>query len=244
MATWSKQQIAIFARSAGWGKRSEDAAEVAMAESSGRDNIVNSIGCVGLMQINQPVHVKAHPKWTVAWLKDPIHNMEAALVLYKGAGNKWDGPWLDSRDKGSGGGWGGKVSGSSGGTQQIGDDPCKGLEGRVKDMCEESQDSLGKELPNSDPLGLEAMKQVATQLGRLAQMGAKAGNWLGEPGSWVRVAYVVGGAALGLTAVAVIIRPYTAGAYRQVSAALPVKTTKRIVRAARERSSSEESTSE
>lgn len=256
MAKFSKAQIAIMARGAGWGARSADAAEVAMAESGGDSSVVNSIGCVGLMQINQPVHVKAHPKWTRAWLKDPVNNLEAALVLYKAAGSKFDGPWLDSRDKGGGGGWGDKVSSQSGGVLPVADDPCKGLiiPGLGKDhpgykKCREDHglpqdDEKGGDTGDGwgagglDPFGVG---ELAGQLGRLAQAVAKAGNWLSEPKNWVRVAYVAGGAALGITAAAVIIRPYSQAAYRQVRAVMPVQTTKKV--AARMRRSNSEETS-
>jgi hypothetical protein len=61
-------------------------AAIGMAESSGRTDVVNSIGCVGWLQINQPVHVKEHPNWTVAWLKDPAHNAQAAKTIFDSEG--------------------------------------------------------------------------------------------------------------------------------------------------------------
>lgn len=67
----------------------------ARAESSLQTDVVNSIGAVGLLQINQPVHVKDHPEWTVAWLKDPANNVAAARIL----SNNWTNtqPWAASR---------------------------------------------------------------------------------------------------------------------------------------------------
>lgn len=61
-------------------------AAIAMAESSGDTTVVNSIGCVGLWQINQPVHVKAHPSWSVKWLQNPLNNAQAAKVILKQQG--------------------------------------------------------------------------------------------------------------------------------------------------------------
>ncbi|MFG3244848.1 hypothetical protein [Streptomyces sp. NPDC048157] len=87
----SAQQIAQTAYKAGW--RGEDlikATAVALAESGGRYWVVNSIGCVGLWQINVPVHVKGHPTWTTAAMKDPDRNAGAARVLWKDRGWK---PW-------------------------------------------------------------------------------------------------------------------------------------------------------
>ena len=67
---------------------------VAMAESSLRPEVVNSIGAVGLYQILQPVHVREHPTWTVEWLKDPGHNVAAARVVSHGWTDR--GPWVAS----------------------------------------------------------------------------------------------------------------------------------------------------
>jgi len=87
----SAKQIAQTAYKAGW--RGEDlviATAVALAESSGRYWVVNSIGCVGLWQIYVKVHIKAHPTWTTAAMKDPDRNAAAARVLWKDRG--WQ-PW-------------------------------------------------------------------------------------------------------------------------------------------------------
>jgi hypothetical protein len=86
-------------------------AAIAMAESSGDTDVVNSIGCVGLWQINQPVHVKTHPRWTVKWLQNPLNNAAAAKEILKSQGlGAWevytgpdgtgsDGPYRDYIDK-------------------------------------------------------------------------------------------------------------------------------------------------
>jgi hypothetical protein len=88
---WSAKQIAQLAYSAGWrGEELVVATAMALAESSGRYWIVNSIGCVGLWQINVPVHIKDHPTWTTAAMKDPERNVAAARVLWKDRGWK---PW-------------------------------------------------------------------------------------------------------------------------------------------------------
>lgn len=85
MATLTQGQIYTIALTAGL-ENPKLMAAIAMAESSGRTDVVNSIGCVGLWQINQPVHAKAHPTWTVAWLKNPVNNALAAKVIYKSQG--------------------------------------------------------------------------------------------------------------------------------------------------------------
>jgi hypothetical protein len=89
----SAKEIAQVAYNAGWrGERLVEAVAIALAESSGRYWVVNSIGCVGLFQINVPVHIKAHPSWTTTAMKDPAANAAAAMTLYKGAGSTWK-PW-------------------------------------------------------------------------------------------------------------------------------------------------------
>lgn len=109
MATLTQGQVYAIALAAGLPNAKVMAA-VAMAESSGRTDVVNSIGCVGLWQINQPVWVKSHPTWTVAWLKNSANNAVAAKVIYKAQGLKaWeaytgpdgtgsDGPWRQYAD--------------------------------------------------------------------------------------------------------------------------------------------------
>lgn len=89
----SAKAIAQVAYNAGWrGEELVTATAVALAESSGQYWVVNQIGCVGLWQINVPVH----PQWTTAAMKDPAKNAAAAMTLYKGAKsagkNAWS-PW-------------------------------------------------------------------------------------------------------------------------------------------------------
>lgn len=236
MAKWGRNEIAIMARGVGWGANADAVAWVSLAESGGDASAVNSIGCVGLLQINQPVHVASHPKWTVQWLKDPMNNLAAGLVLFKAAGNRFDRDWADSKNKGGiPEGWGphvaAKLGGGSGATDatQAADDPCRLVTGAAHDLC--VQDRKNRE--NNTPLDQGDPAGTAEQLGRLAQAVAKAGNWVSDPANWVRIAYVTGGAVLALVAVNVIIQPYAARAYRQVAAALPVRTVRDVARQAR-----------
>lgn len=92
MTTLTLRSIARVAYQAGFkGDALVTATAIAFAESSGRVEVVNSIGCVGLWQINQPVHVAAHPKWTRAWLQNAANNAAAAYELSNG-GTRWS-PW-------------------------------------------------------------------------------------------------------------------------------------------------------
>src|ERR1044071_8543890 len=85
MATLTTAQMETYAALAGLPNPPLWAA-IGRAESGGRTDVVNSIGCVGWLQINQPVHVKSHPTWTQAWLKDPANNARAAQEIYDAQG--------------------------------------------------------------------------------------------------------------------------------------------------------------
>lgn len=92
MTTLTPRQIARVAYTAGFrGDRLVTAVAIAIAESGGRVEVVNSIGCVGLWQINQPVHVQTYPKWTRAYLQNAANNAAAAFTL-SGGGARWN-PW-------------------------------------------------------------------------------------------------------------------------------------------------------
>lgn len=214
---YSRVQIEVMARAAGWGSRAKEASYVAREESGGDAGIVNEIGAVGLLQILQPTHVKDHPGWTVAWLKNPINNLKAGKILFDQAGQKWDGPWLDSRDKGATGGWAQYIGkGSSGGATQVDDDPCELLKGTPGyEFCVQD---------NSGGGGGADITDLPAQIGRLAQLAAKAGNWAADPANWLRVAYVVGGGVLAIAAVNVVARPYLRPVYGAVRDVIPTRT--------------------
>lgn len=92
MTTYSASQIAAVARGAGFtGDALTTAVAVALAESSGRVEVVNSIGATGLWQILQPLHVKTYPHWSREWLQNPKNNAQAAFILSSG-GTNWR-PW-------------------------------------------------------------------------------------------------------------------------------------------------------
>lgn len=93
MTTLNATQIGRVAHAAGFrGEQLVTAIAVALGESSGQVEVVNSIGCVGLWQINQPVHVRARPTWTRAWLQVAANNAAAAWAL-SNRGTSW-GPWV------------------------------------------------------------------------------------------------------------------------------------------------------
>lgn len=229
---YSRAEVQALAVMAGWGTRAGEASWVAMAESSGDPAIVNSIGAVGLLQINQPVHVKAHPSWTQTWLKNPVNNLRAGKVLFDEAGQKWDGPWLDSRDKGGlptgNGGWGQHVKG---GSATAVSDPCENLTGDMKKRCEESNGGTSDiPIDPNDPASGGDLGSLVLQVGRLAQITAKAANWMADPANWVRVVYVVGGGVLAVAAVNVVARPVVQPVVQSVRQVTPTKTYRRVKR--------------
>lgn len=93
MATLTMSQIGAYAYAAGFKTESKlaHAMAIAMGESGGRTDVVNYLGCTGLMQIYVKVHIKAHPTWTTKAMKQPYNNMKAAYVLSNG-GTNWR-PW-------------------------------------------------------------------------------------------------------------------------------------------------------
>jgi len=80
-------QLVTLARGAGWtGNNIAIAGAVAEAESSGRTDVVNFLGCVGPWQVYQKVHAAAHPEWTTEWLKNPVNNAHAAYTIWQDQG--------------------------------------------------------------------------------------------------------------------------------------------------------------
>jgi len=205
MTTLSQTQIYLYAVSAGFTNPSVMSA-IAMAESSGDPTVVNSIGCVGLWQINQPVWVKSHPTWTVAWLQNPENNAQAAKVVYNAQGlGAWEtytnGAYkkytssapsstssaVSTAQAQNASWWGtlgnGLLGGVTGGLVQVNPDgSVGGLAGGIGGTV----DSLGT---------------IATDIGNAAA-------WTADPKNWVRVVYVIGGAALVIVGLAVVARPY------------------------------------
>lgn len=209
MATLTYQQIVQVARAGGLPGDPEVWAAIAMAESSGRTDVVNSIGCVGLWQINQPVHVRTHPTWTVAWLSNPVNNAKAAAYIYRAQGfAAWeaytgpdgkgsDGPWRDYYQKSSSHSaqpaswWGDFWDGFKGGFD-VGPGP------------EDLWDGGTGNDPGGSDLGLGG---VATGIGTIAEGVQKTAVWLGNARNWVRIGYVLGGGVLVVLGLGIVARP-------------------------------------
>jgi hypothetical protein len=210
--TLTQAQIAQVARAAGLPGDPDVWAAVAMAESSGRTDIVNEIGCVGLWQINQPVHVKAHPQWTVAWLQNPMNNAKAAKEIYRSQGwGAWE-AYTGKDGRGSDGPWRNYYK-KNVGASAAGWDP---LEDFWNDLLGPPERGPGSEgwdegLPGDGLLPDLGIGDVATGIGTIAEAVAKTAVWLGDSRNWVRIAYVAGGAVLVGMGLSIVAKPVLAG---------------------------------
>lgn len=89
MTTLDIGGVKAYAAAAGFqGNSLITATAIAMAESSGRTDVINASGAVGLWQIL----MSAHPQWTQAQLMDPYTNAKAAFQISNG-GSNWS-PWV------------------------------------------------------------------------------------------------------------------------------------------------------
>lgn len=92
MPRYTALQIGQVAYAAGLrGDALAKSIAIAIAESSGRTDVVNLIGATGLWQINEPVWRSADPAFTIEGLKDPQTNARAMMLISKN-GTNWH-PW-------------------------------------------------------------------------------------------------------------------------------------------------------
>lgn len=198
MATLTQSQVYTIALLAGLPDAKKMAA-IAMAESSGRTDVVNSIGCVGLWQINQPVHVKANPQWTQEWLKNPVNNAMAAKKILASQGLKaWEvytnGMYLKYMGK--------PVQKEAGSLEEVQQaswwDPLNLLPG-------------GGDGSVLTP-GLEGVGDIADSVWGIAESMQKAAVWMAQPKNWLRIAYINIGGFIAIAAVISIASKTKAGA--------------------------------
>ncbi|MFJ7153267.1 transglycosylase SLT domain-containing protein [Streptomyces sp. NPDC100445] len=215
----SAKQIAQVAYNAGWrGEELVTATAVALAESSGQYWIVNSIGCVGLWQINVPVH----KQYTTAAMKDPAKNAAAAMAIYKGAGNRWT-PWeayTGADGKGSDGPYTAQLgrarmaAAQIKGAGNVSVDPAStntgGGAGTVDQAAYETISGLdlpgvpdwldglvGSLIPGGEA-GIDVAGGAFTMgksLLSISLLAVRASAWLANPKNWLRVVEVIGGGA-------------------------------------------------
>jgi hypothetical protein len=199
MAKLTQSQVYAIALAAGLPDPKKMAA-IAMQESSGDTNVVNSIGCVGLWQINQPVHVKSHPTWTVKWLQNPFNNAAAAKIILKTQGlGAWeaytgpdgkgtDGPWRKYENE--------RIDTNTTVDQASWIDPLDILPDGAEDKM---RDKLGETIP-----GFGTVDAIGDALAATADV-------LVNPKTWLRVAYGVTGVLLIVGGLFLIVRNTPAG---------------------------------
>lgn len=238
MATLTQTQVYALALMVGLPNPRVMAA-VAMAESSGRTDVVNSIGCVGLWQINQPVHVKTHPSWTVEWLKNPINNASAAKVVYKAQGLT---AWQSYTDGRYGRYLSESVNSTAGGATQASYSSYTTPTGENVNLQSQVQQAgfgwndllrafppyelykflQGDPLPDAPDLGgtpLEGAQGAAEGLLGIAEAIQKVGLWSAQPKNWARIVYVIGGSILTVGALMSIMSNTSVGrAVKQTAA--------------------------
>jgi len=180
VTTLSQSQIKLYAAAAGFTNPSLMSA-IAMAESSGSTTVVNSIGCVGLWQINQPVWVKSHPSWTKSWLQDPAHNAVAAKVIYDSQG-------LGAWEAYTNGAYSKYYNGST---------PLNAQQAGLVDTITGGTSNLIGQAANSGIPGAG----VAAEAESAVKAVWSAGKWLSTPYNWLRIAFVVGGGIITIVAV-------------------------------------------
>lgn len=174
------RQLIALARSAGFSEeQAPTMAAIAMAESSGRVGVVNSIGCTGLWQINQPVHVGDYPSWTQSWLKDPRNNAKAAKEIYDKQGlSAWtvytSGAYKKYLPSGS-----------------VVTEVYKDLGGILQKIAGGVGDTIGGALGTA----ISLPKQV-TGFFDAAEKPVKAAMWLFNPAAWVRIVAMMFGIML------------------------------------------------
>ena len=211
MTILTQDQIVQVARAGGLPGDPEVWSAIAMAESSGDPTVVNEIGCVGLWQINQKAHVKAHPTWTVAWLQNPVNNAKAASVIYRAQGfDAWEG-YTGPSGHGSSGNWRNFYRKSK--AVQVFDwnDPFglwpkgwgKAPGSKGGDTLNDWTDGSGSTSQSLDP----GIGDVATGVGTIAEAVKKTAVWLGNSKHWVQIGYVVGGGVLVLLGLTIVARP-------------------------------------
>ena len=241
MALYSVSQRVMVARAAGFqGDALVTAVAVSLAENSpGDTGKVNSIGCVGLWQINSRVH----KQWTVAQLKDAATNARAAYQLSNG-GTNWQ-PWeayTGPDGKGSDGPWrkhaatalkAVQTAGGTGTATQAGfwdwltsPDPWNLVPDDQEHLL---PDDIGG---SEDPLGgglSTGVSGIAGSLAAIARALAAASDWLGDKDHWMRIAQVALGGGLLVVGLNIAVRPMLAPAVGAVSSVLPSGAIKKVV---------------
>jgi hypothetical protein len=222
MAKLSQQQIAVYAKSAGMPNPVLMSA-IAMAESGGNPRAHNPVGLddsYGLWQINMlgamgPARRKQFGITSNTQLYDPAVNARAAAKILSGQGLK---AWTTYTS----GAYKKYMPKESGGTTQAGwwDDFWDGFSDGF-DTGPGPEDlwdgGTGNDPGLEDIPGASELGDIAEGIGAIAEGTVKVGTWIAQPKNWVRVGYVVGGAALVMVGLFIVAKP----TFNKVAAATP-----------------------
>jgi hypothetical protein len=201
--------IAGVAYVAGFGRDRptlERAVAVALAESSGRVKVVNSIGCcVGLWQIN----VKVHKQYTTAQMQDPQQNANAAWAI-SNEGRNWK-PW-EAFTNGS----------------YLLHIPAAKI--GVSKFYERNPSIDPDDSPVPDFLERpwEQGQESLSQLSDLATFPAKVLAWISDRNNIIRVIKVVTGVVVAVVGVAVVARPVVKPVRDTATKVIGVAATKKV----------------
>lgn len=198
MATLTQGQIQALAVTAGLPNAALMAA-IAMAESSGRTDVVNSMGMVGLWQIS-PAHLSEHPTWTPAWLKNPLNNATAAKTVLQAQGlGAWEaytnGAYLKY--------FKGTVPATGDAPQGIGDIIVGGIAGIDGVVSSVVSNPVSAVTDTASGIA-DGAKGIATGAEALAHVVTAGADWVSKASNWVRIGYVLGGALLVIVGLATI----------------------------------------
>lgn len=200
MANLSKEQIAMYASSAGFtGDNVKIAVAVAMAESGGNPRAHNPVppdNSYGLWQINMlgsmgPARRKQFGLSSNADLFDPAKNAKAAFAISSG-GSNWK-PWSTYTN----GAYKKYLDGSV--TVPPSTSPGDASQTGIFDDAMDIADSISE--------GVDIVKDFA--------------NWITNPQSWVKIAYGVGGILLVGIGLSLIARTPVNNAVKGVIEAVP-----------------------
>lgn len=198
MPTLNSTQIAGLAWNAGFrGGPLETAVAVALGESSGRTEVVNSIGCVGLWQIN----TRAWPQYSVAAMKDPQANANAAYAISNG-GTDWH-PW-EVYTKRSYLLFVPQAKAGVTALQHLGADTSPSLFDRLRGVVRAPIDTAAGVV--------DAAQGAAEGVTQFAQFPAKVLAWISDRNNMIRVSKVVVGTGLVVAGMVVVSRPITVAA--------------------------------
>jgi hypothetical protein len=181
VTTLNAAQIAQYASQAGFsGNALITATAIALAESSGRTDVINSLGCVGLWQIYQ----KYHPQWSVAQLQNPATNAQAAYAISNG-GRDFT-PWETYTN----GMYIAQLGAARLGAASVTQSQAGGSSGSQSAVPANWLTDLGNGLTGG---ALGAVTGTVDGLASVGSLGISGARWISDGHNWVRIVEVIAG---------------------------------------------------